>query len=111
MATQSDGSQQAVAEAEITYDIVLKELHRQEVAATLRSRKGLHYASVGEERSGPNLVAYNGEIIGETYTKSPGILHDWYATPVGGCETGPFTTARAAAAGLLKTVKSQPQNL
>ncbi|GGZ29764.1 hypothetical protein [Streptomyces nitrosporeus] len=86
--------------AEKSYDSALNELHRQEVAAVLRSRKGLHYASIGDDRRGPNLVAFNGKILGETYTKSPGLTHDWYSVTLKGEEKGPFITARAAAASL-----------
>ncbi|MFC8539117.1 hypothetical protein [Streptomyces sp. NPDC057249] len=100
IAAKNDGSQGAVSAAESSYDAAIKELHRQEVALTLRSRKGLHYASIGDDRRGNNLVAFNGEIIGETYTKSSGVLHEWYAIPLNGDEIGPFITARAAAAGL-----------
>jgi hypothetical protein len=103
MADQTDGSQRPVNTAEAAYDAALKDLHRQEVAATLRSRKGLHYASIGDDWTGPNLVAYNGEIVGETRTKSPGAFRDWYALPVNASEErGPFPTARAAAASLLR---------
>jgi hypothetical protein len=100
MVDRNDGSQEAVTEAENSFDAAVKEMHRQEVAAQLRSRKGLHYASIGDDRSGPNLVTYDGEIIGETYTTSPGMARDWYAVPLGGEKRGPFVTARAAAASL-----------
>lgn len=102
MTTQKAGSSEAVDSASAEYDAALKKLHREEVASTLRSRRGLHYASVGEDRDGPNLVSHNGNIVGETRTTSPGILHDWYAVKTDGNRIGPFVTARAAAAGLIK---------
>ncbi|MEU3282116.1 hypothetical protein [Streptomyces antibioticus] len=103
MADRNDGSQESVTAAENAFDSAVKEMHRQEVAVQLRSRKGLHYASIGDDRDGPNLVTYNGEILGETYTTSPGMARDWYAVPLDGKERGPFVTARAAAASLKKT--------
>lgn len=103
MIDRNDGSPEAVAAAETAYDDADRALHRQEVAAQLRARRGLHYASIGDEWTGPNLVAYNGEVVGETRTESPGAFRDWYATPVDGTsEMGPFVTARAAAAALIK---------
>ncbi|WP_143662793.1 hypothetical protein [Streptomyces sp. CB03238] len=105
MADRTDGSQEAVTAAETAYEAATRDLHRQEVAAQLRSRDGLHYASIGDERTGPNLVAHNGEIVGETYTTSPGVLHDWYAVPMSGREQGPFVSARAAAASLIKSTQ------
>ncbi|WP_158767824.1 hypothetical protein [Streptomyces sp. NRRL F-5702] len=102
MPIQDHGSPNSLTSAEAEYAAAVQKLHREEVAATIRNREGLHYASVGEERSGPNLVAHNGNIIGETHTESPGILHDWYAVEADGKKIGPFVTARAAAAGLIK---------
>ncbi|MFC9916346.1 hypothetical protein [Streptomyces sp. NPDC127197] len=101
MADRNDGSPEAVATAETTFDAAVVAMHRQEVAAELRSRNGLHYASIGDDRLGPNLVAYNGQILGETHTTSPGAFRDWYATPLDSKnDLGPFPTARAAAAAL-----------
>lgn len=102
MSTQETGSPEAVDSASAEYEAALKKLHREKVVATLRLRTGLHYASVGEDRIGPNLVTHDGNIVGETHTTSPGILHDWYAVRMDGTEFGPFVTARAAAARLIK---------
>ncbi|MFJ6444922.1 hypothetical protein [Streptomyces sp. NPDC091649] len=108
MTNQETGCPEAVDLASAEYEAALKKLHREEVAATLRARKGLHYASVGEDRSGPNLVSHDGNIVGETHTTSPGILHDWYAVRTDGNKFGPFVTARAAAAGLIKSWRKVP---
>lgn len=93
----------SLAAARTAYESASEELHRQEIVERLKSLSGLRYSALGDVLDSPNLVAYNGEILGETHTTSPGVLHDWYATPVGGKDgLGPFTTARAAATGLLR---------
>ncbi|MFD8440188.1 hypothetical protein ACFV2I_34585 [Streptomyces microflavus] len=102
MTTRIDGSPELLDAANANYTAALTDLHRQEVIATLRNRTGLHYASVGAERTGPNVVVFDGKVVGETRTTSPGVLHDWYAVGQDGREIGPFTTARAAAASLIK---------
>ncbi|MFD3518494.1 hypothetical protein [Streptomyces sp. NPDC058657] len=81
-----------------------EKIHRQETIERLKSLPGLRYSALGDVLGSPNLVAYNGEILGETHTTSPGVLHDWYGVPAGdeNSELGPFTTARAAATGLLR---------
>jgi hypothetical protein len=107
MVDRQDGTPSALSTAETKFAAASTELRRQAVAAELRERRGLHYASIGDDRTGPHLVVYNGEVVGELHTTSPGILKDWYAVPIGSTtEVGPFVTARAAAAGLITEERS-----
>ncbi|OYP09986.1 hypothetical protein CFC35_41970 [Streptomyces sp. FBKL.4005] len=103
MVDQDDGSPSVLERAQDASATSGQALWYQEIAANLRSRKGLHYASINpDDRNGPHLVVYNGEIVGQTHTTSPGVLHDWYATPIDGRpERGPYVSARAAAAHLI----------
>lgn len=83
-----------------------KEIHRQEVAAKLCKKEGLAYASLTDDQVGPMLVTYRHEPIGELHTTSPSALHDWHARRYLedgslGEPTGPYGTARAAAASLI----------
>jgi len=83
------------------------EVARQEVAVKLCKRDGLAYASLTDDQLGPMLVTYQHRPIGELHTTSPSALHDWHARPYTedgtlGASTGPYGTARAAAASLIR---------
>jgi hypothetical protein len=81
-----------------------RELRVQEAAEDLRQARGLAYKSIGDN-TGPYLAAFDGELIGEVWTDTPGVLHGWRATSYASDARGgggPFLTARAAAASLLK---------
>ena len=83
------------------------EVARQEVAVKLCKRDGLAYASLTDDQLGPMLVTYQHAPIGELHTTSPSALQDWYAQPYAedgslGASTGPYGTARAAAASLIR---------
>ena len=85
----------------------LDEVDRQELAAELCKKEGLAYASLTEDQLGPMLVTYQHKPIGELHTTSPSALHDWHARRYledGSLSdpTGPYGTARAAAASLIR---------
>lgn len=94
--------------AKEAYERAERELRRHAVAEMLTSRPGISYARVGGDTSGPYLVAYRGQIIGEIVTRSPGIVRDWWSLPIKGIEHGPYPTARAAAAALAAKHPVQP---
>jgi hypothetical protein len=76
------------------------------VAAKLCEKEGLAYASLTGDQLGPMLVTYQHKPLGEVHTTSPSALHDWHARCYRedgslGDETGPYTTARAAAASMI----------
>lgn len=98
----NDGSPEERARVTADAQRVQAELHRQEVTAELRERSGLHYASVTDERTGPHVVVHDGTVLGEVYTTSPGVFADWFTRPLSGESRGPFPSARAAAAAMLK---------
>jgi hypothetical protein len=82
------------------------EMDRQELIAKLCEHERLAYASLTEDQLGPMLVTYQHQPLGEVHTTSPSALQDWYAQPYQddgslGASSGPFTTARAAAASLI----------
>jgi len=84
----------------------LTEIDRQEMIAALCKKEGLAYASLTDDQLGPMLVTYQHEPIGELHTTSPSALHDWHARRYledGSLSepTGPYGTARAAAASLI----------
>jgi hypothetical protein len=95
-----DGTEESLRSAREQYAQAAHDLRRQQVAAGLHDRPGLSYASIGESRLGPNLVAYNGTVVGKTWTTSPGLFQDWYAQTEDEQLRGPYVTARAAAASL-----------
>lgn len=91
----------------------LAEVDRQELVAELCKQEGLAYASLTEDRLGPMLVTYQHKPIGELHTTSPSALHDWHARRYledGSLSdpTGPYGTARAAAASLLPQRQAEP---
>ncbi|MDI3390482.1 hypothetical protein QIS99_30450 [Streptomyces sp. B-S-A8] len=104
MVDRNVGTPTAVSAAESACAAAETELHRQVIAAELCARRGgrgLHYASIGAERTGPHLVVNDGEVLGQMHTTSPGVLHDWYGNRVeSDRELGPYPTARACAAAL-----------
>jgi hypothetical protein len=108
----TDGPTEKLKAAQAEFARASRELHRQEVAALLRARPGLSYASVGEDRTGPFLVAYEGQILGEAWTTSPGVFHDWYSRRTGPeaspdtYQHGPHCSARAAAAALIPCLQA-----
>lgn len=98
--------EQRLNQAREEADTALAEVARQELAAKLCKREGLAYASLTESQLGPMLVTYQHEPIGELHTTSPSALHDWHARRYledGSLSdpTGPYGTARAAAASLI----------
>lgn len=91
----------------------LAEVARQEVAAKLCEKEGLAYASLTDDQLGPMLVTYQHKPIGELHTTSPSALHDWHARRYledGSLSdpTGPYGTARAAAASLIPRRGAEP---
>lgn len=77
-----------------------------ELTAKLCEKEGLAYASLTDDQLGPMLVTYRHRPIGELHTTSPSALHGWYARRYLedgslGDPTGPYGTARAAAASLI----------
>lgn len=103
--TQYD--EQRLNQAQKEASTALAEVHRQEVAVKLCKREGLAYASLTDDQLGPMLVTYRHEPIGELHTTSPSALHDWHARRYlddGSLSepTGPYGTARAAAASLIR---------
>jgi len=102
--TQYD--EQRLAEAKATASEALAEVDRQELVAALCKQDRLAYASLTESQLGPMLVTYRHKPIGELHTTSPSALHDWHARRYledGSLSdpTGPYGTARAAAASLI----------
>jgi hypothetical protein len=100
-------SQERLSEAHARVAAASAEAHRQEVAEELCQRDGLAYASLTDDQLGPMLVTYRNKPIGELHTTSPSALHDWHAQPYAedgslGESTGPYGTARAAAASLIR---------
>lgn len=91
----------------------LAEVDRQELAARLCKHEGLMFASLTEDRLGPMLVTYQHKPIGELHTTSPSAFHDWHARRYledGSLSdpTGPYGTARAAAASLIPHREAEP---
>lgn len=106
-------SEQRLDQAREEASTALADVHRQEVAAELCKREGLAYASLTEDQLGPMLVTYQHKPIGELHTTSPSALHDWHARRYledGSLSdsTGPYGTARAAAASLLPQRQAEP---
>lgn len=90
-----------------------REVDRQELAAKLCEKEGLAYASLTEDQLGPMLVTYQHKPLGEVHTTSPSALQGWHARRYRkdgtlGEETGPYTTARAAAASMIPRHEAQP---
>ena len=76
-------------------------VHREQVLDRLSRKPGLSYARLGEDLTGPYLVAWEGQIIGEVRSEEETALKDWYAvTSEVERPSGPFPTIRAAAASL-----------
>jgi|tagenome__1003787_1003787.scaffolds.fasta_scaffold20563810_2 hypothetical protein len=100
-------SEERLSEARARIGAAADDLNRQEVAAKLCRKEGLAYASLTDDQLGPMLVTYRHKPIGEMHTTSPSALQDWYAQPYAedgslGGSTGPYGTARAAAASLIR---------
>ncbi|MCL8016874.1 hypothetical protein [Streptomyces sp. AS02] len=101
------GQQDDLAAAEERIREAQADLDRQQLAAKLCEKEGLAYASLTGEQLGPMLVTYRHKPIGELHTTSPSALHDWHARRYLedgslGAPTGPYGTARAAAASLIR---------
>lgn len=100
-------SEERLAEARATLSRTAAEIDRQELLAKLCEHDRLAYASLSDDQLGPMLVTYQHRPIGEVRTESPSALRNWYAQPYNedgtlGAKTGPFVTARAAAASLIR---------
>jgi hypothetical protein len=105
--------QEAMSEARARVVAASAELDRQELMESLCKKEGLAYASLTEDRVGPMLVTYRHKPIGELHTTSPSALHDWHARRYledGSLSdpTGPYGTARAAAASLIPRREAEP---
>lgn len=99
-------SEERLSKARAESVAALDELDRQELAETLCEQDRLMVASLTEDTLGPLLVTYQHRPLGEVRTTSPSAFKDWYAQPYQedgslGADSGPFTTARAAAASLI----------
>lgn len=106
-------SEERLSEARARADEAVSDLKRQELVAKLCERGGLAYASLTDDQLGPMLVTYQHKPIGELHTTSPSALHDWHARRYlqnGSLSdpTGPYGTARAAAASLIPRDKAEP---
>jgi hypothetical protein len=82
------------------------DLDRRQLVAELCKKEGLAYASLTDDQLGPMLVTYQHQPIGELHTTSPSALRDWHAQAYRsdgslGESSGPYVTARAAAAALI----------
>lgn len=109
--TQYD--EQRLNQAREEASTALAEVDRQELAAKLCEKEGLAYASLTEDRLGPMLVTYQHKPIGELHTTSPSAFQNWHARRYQedgslGEETGPYTTARAAAASMIPQRHAEP---
>lgn len=91
------------------------EVDRLEITAKLCEKAGLAYASLTEDQLGPMLVTYQHKPLGQLHTTSPSALHDWHARRYlrdGSLSdpTGPYGTARAAAASMLPRHQEEPRS-
>jgi len=107
-------SEERLSEVRKEAAAVLAEVDRQEVLAKLCEKEGLAYASLTDDQLGPMLVTYQHKPIGEVHTTSPSALHDWHARRYledGSLSdpTGPYGTARAAAASLIPRHEAEPE--
>ena len=89
------------------------DLDRKRLLLELCKHEGLMFASLTEDRLGPMLVTYQHKPIGELHTTSPSAFHDWHARRYMedgslGESTGPYGTARAAAASLIPRREAEP---
>lgn len=106
-------SEQRLNQAREQASAALAEVDRQELVAELCKKEGLMFASLTEDRLGPMLVTYQHKPIGELHTTSPSAFHDWHARRYladGSLSdpTGPYGTARAAAASLIPRPDAEP---
>jgi len=106
-------SEDRLSEARERVAVASAEVIRQELAAELCKKEGLAYASLTDDQLGPMLVTYRHKPIGELHTTSPSALQDWYAQPYTedgslGESKGPYGTARAAAASLIRERREEP---
>lgn len=90
------------------------DVDRLELTAKLCEQSGLAYASLTGDQLGPMLVTYQHQPIGEVHTTSPSAFQDWHASRYRedgslGEETGPYTTARAAAASMIPRNRAEPR--
>lgn len=104
---------EGLAGAEERLRAAYTEIDIQQLTAKLCEKEGLAYASLTDSQLGPMLVTYQHRPIGELHTTSPSALHDWYASRYladGGLSdpTGPYGTARAAAASLIPRGRAEP---
>lgn len=90
--------------AQAAYDQAGAVLRREEVLEELRSRPRLAYASIGSLDGGPYLVTWDGVLIGEVSSETPGAVGGWFAVKQSDGTTsdpkGPFHTIRQAAASM-----------
>lgn len=98
--------EQRLKQAQETASAALAEIDRQELVVELCKKENLAYASLTEDQLGPMLVTYQHKPLGEVHTTSPSALRDWHARSYRedgslGEPTGPYTTARAAAASMI----------
>jgi hypothetical protein len=103
----TDPGERPFAHLETQVDAAVAQLDRAQLIVRLCEKEGLAYASLTGEQLGPMLVTYQHEPIGELHTTSPSALQDWYAQPYAedgslGSSSGPYGTARAAAASLIR---------
>lgn len=103
----TDPGERPFVHLEAQVDNAVAQLDRAQLTVKLCEKEGLAYASMTDDQLGPMLVTYRHEPIGELHTTSPSALQDWYAQPYAedgslGASTGPYGTARAAAASLIQ---------
>ncbi|MEV5915737.1 hypothetical protein AB0M00_43505 [Streptomyces chartreusis] len=106
-------SEERLSEARLAAAAAAAEVDRQELVAKLCEKEGLAFASLTEDQLGPMLVTYEHKPVGELHTTSPSALHNWHARRYredGSLSdpTGPYGTARAAAASLIPRREAEP---
>lgn len=97
---------EALSAAQVAYGEAAEALRREQTLASLRSKPGLAYASIGDGHLGPFLVSNDGDLIGEVRSDQGTGLQGWYAVLYDGDAesepSGPFGTIRAAAASMIR---------
>lgn len=97
-----EDAEAAVQVAESRLAAAEVEASRAEVLARLLKQQRLAYAAIPEDPEGVHLVAYCGQLLGQVWSTTSGPIGDWYARPEGDeTRSGPYHTARAAAASLV----------
>ena len=98
--TEREQAEQVLALAQDSLATITEEAVRAEHIAELLAQPGLCYGDLGDGRQ---YVALDGKHLGYARREAPGcsaLLH-WFAYPEDGSRSGPYVTARQAAAALM----------